>query len=237
MQCSVPPPLNDDQLSAALDGSAEQSILDHLARCPVCAVRLNAARRVEQALHTRFFRWDCPALQQLSQYHWAMINQDEDRAIRRHLELCVLCAADLEELRSFLASDRVAAPVPMPRVSTPPRSRLGEVLAHLLPRAPALTLRGGPLRLIEAEVDGIRIALDPQPAGADRVTLIGMLAADDQDQWTGALVELRQAGALVMLTTIDDLGGFQCGLFPTGPTELRITPEHGAVVVVPEITL
>ena len=56
MLCSAPPPLTDDQLSAALDGEADQVVLDHLERCPSCTARLEQARRAERALAGRLYR-------------------------------------------------------------------------------------------------------------------------------------------------------------------------------------
>jgi hypothetical protein len=64
------------------------------------------------------------------------------------------------------------------------------------------------------------------------VNILGQVAADDQEQWTGALVEVRQAGELEFTANVDDLGAFRSeSLFP-GPKELRIIPKSGTVVVI-----
>ena len=86
-----------------------------------------------------------------------------------------------------------------------------------------------------AEADGVTIMLDVQPALDSQVRLIGQLLADDQDAWVGALVELRQAGALRATAFLDELGGWSCGPLPSGPIELRLVRADGRVVVVPEI--
>src|SRR3712207_3339421 len=99
MQCSSPPPLNDDQINAALDGDADPTVQAHLAECAGCAGRLAAARQFERQVRARLYRWDCPPPQQLADYHFGRVPPDDDRAIRRHLERCALCAAEVEDLR------------------------------------------------------------------------------------------------------------------------------------------
>ena len=69
MECSSPPPLTDDQLSAALEQNAAPDVIDHLASCASCAARLDAAQQAEQSLRSALYRWDCPAPQTLAEYH------------------------------------------------------------------------------------------------------------------------------------------------------------------------
>jgi len=61
--------------------------------------------------------------------------------------------------------------------------------------------------------------------------------ADDQDDWTGALAELRQAGVLHATAAIDDLGTFRVAAPPALPTELRITRADGRALLLPEFDL
>jgi hypothetical protein len=79
--------------------------------------------------------------------------------------------------------------------------------------------------------------LEARPGGPTEVLLIGQVLAEDHERWVGALVELRQAGRLRATAEVDDLGTFTCGSLRAAPTELRLTPRTGAVVVVPEIDL
>ncbi len=236
MNCSQPPPLTDDQLSAAIDGDAGLAVLAHLAACPACAARLEAVRRLEESLGSRLHRWDCPPPQQLADYHVGLVAQDAAQVIAGHLAQCVLCASEIAELRAFLATDAVAAPVDR---SAPPqaRPRLGEVFARLLPRPPALALRGAAVRPIGAEAPGVAIMLETRSSGPTEVLLNGQVLAEDHERWVGALVELRQGGHLRATAEVDDLGTFACNSLRAAPTELRLTPRTGAVVVVPEVDL
>jgi hypothetical protein len=61
--------------------------------------------------------------------------------------------------------------------------------------------------------------------------------ADDQDAWTGALIEIRQAGALRATASIDDLGTFQTSALPMLPSELRLMRADGHALLLPEFAL
>jgi hypothetical protein len=238
MECSSPPPLTDDQLSAAIDDSAEPSVIEHLARCASCTARLASARQAERTLRTSLYRWDCPSPQALADYHLGRAGAEEERAIRLHLPQCALCSEEIETLRLFLLAEEPApspAPRPRPVAGAPAR---GWSLARLLPRAAAPALRGaaaGPL-MFEAD-GGVTIFLDVQPTATDQVALHGQLVADDQELWAGALVEIRQGGAARAAATVDDLGGFSCEPLPALPTEMRITRPGGRMLVLAEFEL
>src|SRR5215212_8520124 len=99
MECSSPPPLTDDQLSAAPD------VIDHLAICTSCAARLDAAQQAEQSLRSALYRWDCPTPQTLAEYHLGRPSAEEQRAIIRHLETCVRCSEEMAELALFMRGE------------------------------------------------------------------------------------------------------------------------------------
>jgi hypothetical protein len=234
MECSSPPPLTDDQVSAALDQVAAPDVIDHLARCPSCAARLQAAQQSEQALRSALYRWDCPAPQVLAEYHLGLPSADQQRAIVRHLETCARCSEEMAELALFMRDQAAAAAPAEPTPARRSASR-GWSLARLLPRAPALALRGGaaaPL-MFEAD-DGVTVFLELQSTDGGQVELNGQLVADDQDSWVGALVELRQSGALHATAAIDDLGTFRVAAQPPQPAELRITRADGRALLLPE---
>jgi hypothetical protein len=237
MKCRFPPPLTDDQISAALDGEANQSIRDHLMRCEDCAARLAQSRQIEQMLRSGLARWDCPTPQHLGDYHLGLVSQADSRAIARHLDSCARCSDEIEELRVFLTADTPARPPAQIRPMRPRLPRPSELIARLLPPAPALAFRGATPEPIKAEADGVAIFLDVQPAAEEYAMLTGQVVADDLDRWVGALVELRQADVLYATATLDDLGSFSCGPIPIGSSDLRITPQRGRPLVVPAIQL
>ena len=237
MECSSPPPLTDDQLSTALDQIATPDVIDHLAHCASCAARLDTAQQAEQSLRAALYRWDCPNPQTLAEYHLGRASADQQRAIVRHLEICARCSEEMAELVLFMRDDE---PVAEPDAPIPARGMAarGWWLARLLPRAPALALRGGAAGPLMFETaDGVTIFLELQPVADGQTELRGQLVADDQDGWVSALVELRQAGTLRATAAIDDLGTFRVAALPTQPTELRIARAGGRALLLPEFEL
>ena len=237
MECSSPPPLTDDQLSAALDQVAAPDVIDHLAGCASCMARLDAAQQAEESLRSALHRWDCPSPQILADYHLGRPSAEEQRAIIRHLETCVRCSEEMAELVLFMRDETPAgAPAEPSRVRR--SASRGWSLARLLPRAPALALRGGAGAPLMFETDdGATIFLEIEPVAGGQTELRGQLVADDQDGWTGALAELRQSGILRATAAIDDLGTFRVAALPTLPTELRITRADGRALRLPEFAL
>jgi anti-sigma factor RsiW len=241
MECILPPPITDDQISAALDGLADPTVQNHIAQCPGCAVRIEQAQSLEATLKRTLNRWDCPPSQRLGEYVLALIaNPSAERSIIRHLDQCARCKAEVAELGAFLSADTASVKAQQP-VQQPARAEaawgqsFGRILARIIPRSPALALRGAATGPIMAEADGTTVVLDVQRVAEGQVTILGQVVAADQDLWTGALVELRQSGAIQATTTADDLGSFSCGPFAAGPIQLAITPPVGQTVVLPQI--
>lgn len=231
MECTQLPPLTDDQLTAVLDGTDDAQVLAHLERCPSCAQRLQQARQLETALHSSLWRWDCPSPHMLGEYHLQLLAAAQTAVIARHLESCPHCAAELNDLRAFLAAEPAREARPQRAFTLPRLPHPGELIAALMPHTPALALRGAGAGQITARAEGITIFLEFQaiPAGFE---LTGQVIADsDQTEWAGALVELRQAGALSSTAILDELGDFRCAPLTAEPAALRITAHTGRVVV------
>lgn len=227
MQCRMPPPLNDNQLSDALDGSAAPDVLAHLALCPHCAARLEAARVFEQNLKETLYRWDCPSPDLLAEYTSGRLAAGDASAIAAHLAGCVRCSHELEDFQQFLLAD--ALPALQPPAPSAAR-RHGGTSARIMPHQGAV-LRGAGPEPIMAEADGVTIFVDLQPRPDGRAALQGQLIANDQEVWEGALVEIRQAGTLTATAIVDDLGSFACDALPAGTLDLRITAPGGRMVV------
>ena len=234
MGCSFPPPLTDDQITDALDGAADQEVQDHLAVCAHCSARLVQARRAERVLHTNLRRLDCPTPRQLGDYELKLVSKTDERAIARHLRTCVRCTDELEELRAYLVVDQAPRE---PARSSPTLGALGKLFGQIMPRSSASALRGAGPEPIIAEADGTTIILNVQPAPNGRVTIQGQVIADDLAPWTSSLVELRQIGALQATSTVNGLGGFSLEPLPAAVSELRLTPQRGRIVVLPDIQL
>lgn len=222
---------NDEQLSQIVDGVAPGNVGD-VALDASAQARLQAWQQWNDQMQHQLLRWDCPPSQQLADYHWGDVNQATARTIARHLEVCALCSDEIETLRVFLATD-AAQPAP-PTVSPPSpsfRPRLREFVAAIVPRVPALAVRGDQHGPLVAEAGEITLVLDVQNGNDGNVAVLGQVAAPDPDRWTGALVEIRQNNVVRAVAETDDIGSFRCASVPQGASELRITAPDGVSVV------
>jgi len=237
--CVFPPELEDWQILAYLDNrEANQETAYHLEKCPYCRKKAEALERLQKRLTARLYRLTCPPSIELGEYHLRMLPAPQILDVAQHLRECPHCARELAQLEGFLS-----ALVPAPEDSLLGKAKV--LIARLVGGqaepgkqgeigfAPVVAaLRGEIKGLITFAAEGIVIVLDIQPATEGRRTILGQVAADNQDDWTGALVELRKDSQLRISSTVDDLGAFRCeGVMP-GPQELRIIPKSGAVVVI-----
>jgi hypothetical protein len=233
-----PPELDEKQLLLYLDGEANKEILSHIERCAYCREKSETLDRLQKRLTTRLYRLTCPPTIELGEYHLRLLPASQMLVVAQHVRECPHCAREVSQLDDFLGHF----------TSTPEGSLLGKakvLIARLVggqaapgkegetgfaPVVPAL--RGEARAPLTFEVDGVIIIVDIQPTRTGTVNILGQVAADDQEQWTGALVEVRQAGELEFTANVDDLGAFRSeSLFP-GPKELRIRPIGGSVVIV-----
>lgn len=239
-QCSTPPQLTDDQLSATLDGDADASIADHLACCPWCAARLEHARHLEQRLATTLSRWNCPSPERIGDYHLGLLDPVDSGAIAAHLSRCPQCAAELDDLVHFLppAPEPPVQAFVIARPQPAPFRRARELIAQIMPRPLGLAVRSGASSVpLLASAGSAMLMITVEPSDNPNLALIGHLAAQEADRWYGALVELRSAEALMATAVLDDSGGFRCEPIPPGPVRLRISAADGVAIVVPEITV
>lgn len=230
MDCSQPPALSEDQLSAAIDELAPPEVLAHLAACPGCAARLAAARTFEQALGARLFRYDCPPVQALSDFHWGLLAAEPADAVAAHVQRCPACSVELAELRQNLA-DTAASQVP---TAPPARTRwpsLRTLQARSSASGPVLALRGSSDQPILATAGPHTLFLALQPEGDQGLALAGQLLAQPAEPWQSGLVEVRQAGAVRYVAVLEPHGGFQCSLPTREPVELRFVAEGEPVIV------
>jgi hypothetical protein len=98
-------------------------------------------------------------------------------------------------------------------------------------------LRGESKGPLIFEANGVVITLDVQPTPNGHVSILGQLAADDQDEWTGARVELQQAGSTQLTASMDDLGAFRFESVRAGSIQFTITSLSGVVIQSPDIEI
>ena len=95
MECSKPGAIRDEELLAYLAGEKVRPfVVQHLAECQRCAAQLAAYKRIELTLTSKLYRWDCPPSQVLGEYHLGLLSKELTAAVKNHLGLCPLCAAE-----------------------------------------------------------------------------------------------------------------------------------------------
>ena len=235
--CISPPELDDKQLLAYLDNrEADPATALHLKKCPYCREKAEALDRLQKRLTTKLYRFDCPSPLELGEYHLRMLPSPQMLVVAKHARECPHCAREIAELEEFLGD----------RASAEGDSLIGKakvLIARLLggnqeSMAPGVSaLRGETKGPLTFEADGMLITLDFQPAAEGRVTIIGQVAAEDQDQWTGAEVKIEQADGSKETARIDDLGAFHIEETFSGPIQITVTSPDGIEVQIPNIDI
>jgi len=122
MECTKPGAIRDEELLAYLAGeNVRPFVVQHLAECQHCSSQMAAYQRVELALTSKLYRWDCPPSQVLGEYQLGLLSKELTAAVKNHLAMCVLCATEVATLTEFLAHVPLLterAPVPSVSVQT-----------------------------------------------------------------------------------------------------------------------
>lgn len=235
MRCVSPPALEELDLLAYLEGEAGEEIENHLRICNYCHHRAERLRRIQNVLRARLYRIDCPTPHELGEYHLGLLDRDRAKTVKAHLSRCPHCTYELAQLRQFLST---VEPEFEPSVAERVRILVAQLIDSTRSMQPGLAgLRGDVRGPLTYEVDNILIVLDVQSTSEGRVTILGQIAADDQDHWTDATVELRQNDVVQMMARIDDLGAFRCEDVLPNITDLFIKPIRGDAILVPNINI
>lgn len=235
MKCITSPALDNVEIAMYVDGEADEAVVAHIQQCPFCSERARQWTLLQNSVRKQSYRVDCPTPMDLGEYHLGYLPDPQELVIARHVQDCLLCrreVAILEDFLSNLAPDTGllgAAKVLIARLMG------AQAENNLTPVTPAL--RGEAKGPLTFEVDGIVIVLDVQPANAGMFNILGQVAADDQDQWTEAVVELRRNHELQCSATVDDLGAFRCEEVIAGEQELRIRSRDSSQVVLSNFTV
>jgi hypothetical protein len=234
MNCISPPELSDQQLLEFLDGEAEPEITHHLGICQYCRNKADALARLQNGLTARLYRITCPSPLELGEYHLRILTSPQMLVIAQHVRECPHCEAEVAQLENFL-QDLTTDVKP---ALTPVRVLIARLLGGSGEgAAPMPALRGEGKGPIIMEAEGMVITLDVEPGADGQISILGQVAADDQDQWTNASVELQQGDRQPVATSLDDLGAFRFQAVRPGATRIMITSTEGVVIQSPDIEL
>lgn len=247
MLCSVPPPLNDNQIGAALEEDADMDVLRHLEMCPHCRQRVEEARSLESALRFQLIRNNCPPPQALSDYHFEILEPIKVTYIQDHLSQCSCCQEELDQLVQFLNTEET-----LPSKAIEERrgilSKLSDIIAQFIPPNPELVYRGGhglagrPIfrgdspDSLDFEADGVRIMVELRKTDKG-YALQGQLLPDDDlgIDWSRAMVEVLSDDAILSVAAIDEVHMFYCELPEKSVLQLRFVSPDGRRILIEEI--
>jgi hypothetical protein len=229
MKCISSPALDNVDIAMYVDGEADEATVAHIQQCPFCSERARQWTLLQNRLRKQAYRVNCPIPTELGDYNLGLLPAQRALLVSAHLRECLLCKQEVAALEDFLTD------------LAPETSLLGAVkvlIARLISGQSELVPTGRALRgevkgPLTFQANGILIVLDINSTKEGKADILGQVATEHQDQWTGARVELRKDDQLQASTEVDDLGTFQyTGVIPGGQ-ELRILPQSGPIIIVP----
>jgi hypothetical protein len=217
-------------LIAAVDGEAEEQVLDHLRDCPHCASRAHEIDELQQLLRQRLYRILCPSSDDLLAYRQGWLDERRTLELRKHLRDCPHCGSELRLL------DEAAGAPPWP----PPLNRLRRLIAMALPaqQQPLAVyggLRGAYGGQYAYRAEHLELTLDVQRVAnrPERVVLVGMLFDEDAPpgEMQRATASLLEGDYVVSSTALDELGNFVLDDIAPGDYSLSLRLPELEVVV------
>ena len=224
MKCITSPALDDTQIISYVEGEADNATVAHMQQCSYCAERANQLTLLQNQLRARLYRSSCPSSIELGDYHLGLLLDSQKLVVAQHVRGCPHCRRELAELEEFLVE---------PDAEPDLLNTVKVLFAQLVSAGATPTLgalRGESKGPLTFEADGMVIVLDIQPAAREQASILGQVAAEEQDQWTGAVVEMRQAEAPEMTASLDEFGAFRFDDVSQGATQVTIRSLHGIIV-------
>ena len=234
--CVFPPELDDKQLLAYLDDrDANPETARHIEQCSYCREKSENLDRFQKQLKRRLYRSTCPPPEKLGDFHLRLLPPNQVLEVTQHLRKCPHCVEEVTRLEEFL-SDLA------PRVSV--LEPIRTLFAHLANAGPESVsghalpaVRGQATKSPIFEVDDIVISLDVQPDPDGQISILGLMVVENQDEWTGATVKLKQTYLAPLTAQVDDLGAFTFSSLYPGPTRITVTSPNGIEVETETVNL
>ncbi|MBE2221040.1 MAG: hypothetical protein IAF02_05840 [Anaerolineae bacterium] len=167
--------------------------------------------QISTQLAAQLYRIDCPASEDLGEYHLKMLSGEQAQGIRQHVSICPHCSWELAQLEAYLTDLA-------PEITFSNREKIHILVAKLIPRGldasfspapfPAFALRGeADSEPLMYEVDDYQLNLEIQddPMKPGHKSILGLLVGGGGSVFEA---QLRQNGRSLQQTTIDDIGNF-----------------------------
>lgn len=245
-------PTDEELLRYALDEEPlGMGAKEHLEQCSRCQERLAAYKQTHAFLLSRLYRSQCPTATQLNHYCINMLPTDDMFVITDHIKICPLCAAEVLDIRHYLAD---FDPFPTSVLSSSPMRTVKQMLASLVPWQPQMVTRSLSPDVQDASwprqyrAGSLNISLHLSRNSGGEMLLLGLFSSVDADESVedleGVPVELHtistpsiaeQDGTgqetLLMCTSIDDLGNIVFKAVPVGAYALIVHMPDSELVI------
>ncbi len=189
----------------------------------------------EQLVNAVLYRFNCPDVEELTNFNFSNVSADRASAIQTHVDDCPPCQTELSALRTYdaqTAGDTVA----------PVSSTVREVIATLLSTGnqgnsslgtlAAAGIRGsseGPRYTYLADDMRIMINTTLIENGESKVTVTGLVTGPAVTQkWD---VQVTHEEEQVAVTSVDDVGNFMLESLPAGIYQLKLVSEDLTVTI------
>jgi len=240
-----PGAVQDWELEAYADGEELAHVAEHLKQCPACRARLAEHLAFERRLRQALYRFDCPSLDLLRDYHWGYLPAGERERVEAHLATCSHCAAELADLARFVAAERAEPASTLLAQAQQAAAQARLIVAQLVSPAlsPVPVLRGE-TRGVETrdvllfDAEGVALSVNLEQEGAGTYTLFGQILSPERIAVSGGYARLtaREEGIDPIQAQLDANGGFALPHLRPGIYQLLVSlPERR--IVVPALAL
>jgi anti-sigma factor RsiW len=192
--CIDPTGINEGDLMAYVDGTADQAVIEHIRRCPACARQARGLAALQTTLTVRLYRASCPTPDQLIAYQQGELRGGEELTVAQHLRKCPHCARELAALAHEEGEDANSGERSWAAIEV----RIAPGMIHPAPQV---------CQLCDTEVGVTQHASQTHPGRWDisgRVQVGGQVP----ESVDGTTVELYQDGELVATSMVSPRGQF-----------------------------
>ena len=235
MECSTPPPLTDEELSAILDGEIDETVQLHLSKCPGCTARLAEMGQMD-GLFSSLRRIECPLPQQIADFHWGFLDAELASIVEQHLAHCPRCQDELAVLKDFLEQSSDEFPtsnvIPLWDNQDVYQARRVEVSGSL-----ALKGQRGQDDKSAHDVQAGTARIFLETSTTPRGYLLSGQVVDSEVNWVRAMVEFWQDNTPQQVGVLDDMAEFRFEFTTPLPITLFITSSSGITLSVKDIQI
>jgi len=223
-ECINPTEIEEDDLMAYVDGTADRAVVRHVRRCPACARQAGELAALQAVLRAQIYRCGCPPPEQLLAYRHGELDGGKALQVAQHLRQCPHCAHEMA-LLARQAREGLGSRL---------RSALRTIEATLITpqlQAQAVPLRGQtpPTQIFRTSKFDILLSQHPARARPEQWDLSGLIHSGGRVPSTIDRVhaELYRGKGLIALTQVGKRGQFSFAALDPGRYDLELVwPEQ-----------